>query len=41
MSFDFRFEPPTLTDFEDDYVDYECDNDCDNCCFDCDTEGIE
>lgn len=38
MSFDFRFEPPTITEL--DYVpDYECDNDCDNCCFDC--EGAD
>ena len=38
MSFDFRFEPPTLADFED-IIDYDCDNNCDECCFDC--EGAD
>ena len=34
MSFDFRFEPPTLADFED-IIDYDCDHNCDDCTFDC------
>ena len=34
MSFDYRFEPPTLRDWDDDYLE-----ECDDCTFDCDNRS--
>ena len=34
MSFDYRFEPPTFNDWDDDYLE-----ECEDCTFDCDIHG--
>ncbi|WP_303724914.1 hypothetical protein [Methanobrevibacter thaueri] len=34
MSFDYRFEPPTSLDWDDDYLE-----ECEDCTFECDVHG--
>ena len=37
MSFDFRFEPPSLTELEElAYFEEDCDHNCDECFWQCD-----
>ena len=40
MSFDFRFTPPTLLDFEDRIEYDDCDHNCETCFWDCGEDTI-
>ena len=36
MSYDYRFEPPTISELEElAYFENDCDHDCENCFWDC------
>ena len=36
MSYEFRFEPPTITELEErSQFEIDCDHNCDECWFDC------